>query len=109
MSIQLVDSSGGASFLPDAFTDFCLTLLQVGRTVVENKTADISETRKLVIRRKGSGPRALNHDTNGSSPQQPPQNQADQETQLKASRDVRWQMWELDHAVIIQYLYCQSK
>lgn len=76
-----------------AFNDFCFALLQEGRTIVETRTADIiSETRKLHIRRKGSGPDDQNQDTNGSSPWRPSQNQADQETQLKASRDVRWQM-----------------
>ena len=93
MSYQLFSSSVGASFLIYAFNDFCFALLQEGRTIVETRTADIiSETRKLHIRRKGSGPDDQNQDTNGSSPWRPSQNQADQETQLKASRDVRWQM-----------------
>ncbi|XXG42866.1 hypothetical protein AAC387_Pa01g3038 [Persea americana] len=66
---------------------------QEGRTIVETRTADIiSETRKLHIRRKGSGPDDQNQDTNGSSPWRPSQNQADQETQLKASRDVAMAM-----------------
>ncbi|XXG42865.1 hypothetical protein AAC387_Pa01g3038 [Persea americana] len=67
--------------------------LEEGRTIVETRTADIiSETRKLHIRRKGSGPDDQNQDTNGSSPWRPSQNQADQETQLKASRDVAMAM-----------------
>lgn len=64
---------------------------QEGRTIVENKTADIiHETRKLNIRRKGAG-----STTQGEAPQRftqrnLPQNPLDYETQLKASRDVRW-------------------
>ncbi|KAJ9179701.1 hypothetical protein P3X46_008036 [Hevea brasiliensis] len=51
-----------------------------GRTIVENKTADIiQETCKLQIMRKGSSPEAQN---------QEPKNQLNRETQLKASRDV---------------------
>lgn len=54
---------------------------------MENRTADIiQETRKLQIRRKGNGSGAQNLATDF------PQMQADHETQLKASRDVRWQM-----------------
>ncbi|KAL5738922.1 hypothetical protein ACOSQ2_028102 [Xanthoceras sorbifolium] len=66
-----------------------------GRTIVENKTADIiQETRKLQIRRKGSGPEEQNQGSGANSPWQPmmqatlPQNQTHHETQLKASRDV---------------------
>ncbi|XP_057971891.1 uncharacterized protein LOC131160328 [Malania oleifera] len=66
-----------------------------GRTIVENKTADIiQETRKLQIRRKGGNFEAQNQVSGvNSSLQQPlfqpaqPQIQ-NQETQLKASRDV---------------------
>ncbi|CAK7343472.1 unnamed protein product [Dovyalis caffra] len=62
-----------------------------GRTIVENKTADIiQETRKLQIRRKG--PEALNQGpgANSSWMHQPTQllNQMNHEDQLKASRDV---------------------
>ncbi|BAF17085.1 uncharacterized protein [Oryza sativa Japonica Group] len=63
--------------------------LEEGRTIVENKTADIiHETRKLNIRRKGAG-----STTQGEAPQRftqrnLPQNPLDYETQLKASRDV---------------------
>lgn len=54
-----------------------------GLTIVENRTADIiQETRKLQIRRKGSGSSAQNLAADL------PQMQADHETQLKASRDV---------------------
>ncbi|KAF9684890.1 hypothetical protein SADUNF_Sadunf04G0165700 [Salix dunnii] len=59
-----------------------------GRTIVENKTADIiQETRKLQIRRKG--PEAQNevHGENSSWMQQPTQ-PLNHENQLKASRDV---------------------
>ncbi|GLU17813.1 hypothetical protein SLE2022_341660 [Rubroshorea leprosula] len=68
-----------------------------GRTIVENKTADIiQETRKLQIMRKGTYPEAQNQDlnVNNSTWQQPLtqatplQNQTNRETQLKASRDV---------------------
>ncbi|KAK6943332.1 hypothetical protein RJ641_024434 [Dillenia turbinata] len=67
-----------------------------GRTIVENKTADIiQETRKLQIRRKGSNSDTLNVAPSMHSPWQQPVLQSTQgqpktnhETQLKASRDV---------------------
>ncbi|KDP21836.1 hypothetical protein JCGZ_00623 [Jatropha curcas] len=67
-----------------------------GRTLVENKTADIiQETRKLQVRRKGSNVDVQNlAPGENSSWQQPmmqrnqPQSQMNHETQLKASRDV---------------------
>ncbi|KAF2306586.1 hypothetical protein GH714_019598 [Hevea brasiliensis] len=67
-----------------------------GRTIVENKTADIlQETRKLQIRRKGSSLVEQNQASGANSSwQQPmmqpnqPQNQMNHENQLKASRDV---------------------
>ncbi|KAG8647882.1 uncharacterized protein LOC110622265 [Manihot esculenta] len=70
--------------------------LEGGRTIVENKTADIiQETRKLQIRRKGSSPDAQNQAPGTNSSWQEPmmqpylsQNQMNHETQLKASRDV---------------------
>eukprot|EP00268_Persea_americana_P016238 TRINITY_DN17688_c0_g1_i3.p1 TRINITY_DN17688_c0_g1~~TRINITY_DN17688_c0_g1_i3.p1 ORF type:complete len:409 (+),score=84.40 TRINITY_DN17688_c0_g1_i3:57-1229(+) len=63
--------------------------LEEGLTVVENRTAEIiSKNRKLHARRRGSDPAALSQVTNNSSPQQPFQKRADQETQLKASCDV---------------------
>lgn len=67
-----------------------------GRTIMENKTQDIiQETRRLQLRRKGSGFEEQNHTSGSNNPwQQPsvqstqPQLQTNQETQLKASRDV---------------------
>ncbi|XP_031271608.1 uncharacterized protein LOC116129998 isoform X2 [Pistacia vera] len=66
-----------------------------GRTIVENKTADIiQETRKLHTRRKGSTPEDQNQISGANSTWQPvmpttqSQNQTYHETQLKASRDV---------------------
>lgn len=66
---------------------------------MEHKTADIiQETRKLQIRRKGSSSEEQNQIHGAYNPwNQPsvqssePQMQTNQETQLKASRDVRWQ------------------
>ncbi|XP_020268652.1 uncharacterized protein LOC109844056 isoform X2 [Asparagus officinalis] len=58
-----------------------------GLTIMENRTADIiQETRKLNIRRKGSGP-GQNQATDTSA-QHFTSIHADHETQLKASRDV---------------------
>ena len=83
---------------------FPFDILQEGRTIVENKTADIiQETRKLQINRQGTNSEAQNpaHYANNSW-QQPktqlqstqPQIQTNNETQLKASRDVRLQwLW----------------
>lgn len=68
--------------------------MQEGRTIVENKTQDIiHETRKLQIRRKGNS-EFQNDNCGVNSSWQPlqPQNQTNHETQLKASRDVRWQL-----------------
>ncbi|XP_008782706.2 uncharacterized protein LOC103702166 isoform X2 [Phoenix dactylifera] len=63
--------------------------LEEGRTVVENKTADIiHETRKLHIRRKGSGHNAHSQAAEKLAQHIFPQIQTDYETQLKASRDV---------------------
>ncbi|XP_021910646.1 uncharacterized protein LOC110824357 [Carica papaya] len=66
-----------------------------GKTIVENKTADIiQETRKLQIRRKGADPNAQNQVSGVNSSwqqygmQSTHQNQTNHETQLKASRDV---------------------
>ncbi|KAJ6708493.1 hypothetical protein OIU85_028729 [Salix viminalis] len=59
-----------------------------GRTIVENKTADIiQETRKLQIRRKGPEAQNQVHGENSSWMQQPTQ-PLNHENQLKASRDV---------------------
>uniref|UniRef100_A0A803QBK4 Uncharacterized protein n=1 Tax=Cannabis sativa TaxID=3483 RepID=A0A803QBK4_CANSA len=72
-----------------------------GRTIVENKTADIiQETRKLQMKRQGSNSESQYQSlyANNSSGQQPqhhmqmqptqPHTQTNHETQLKASRDV---------------------
>ncbi|KAG6744422.1 hypothetical protein POTOM_053148 [Populus tomentosa] len=59
-----------------------------GRTIVENKTADIiQETRKLQIRRKGPEAHNQGPGENSSWMQQPTQ-PLNHENQLKASRDV---------------------
>lgn len=65
--------------------------------IVENKTADIiQETRKLQIKRRGDNCEAPNQVPDVNSPwlmqTAQPQNQSKHETQLKASRDVRWQL-----------------
>lgn len=70
--------------------------LEEGRSIVELKTADIiQETRKLQNRRKGSSSEEQNQTHGAYNPwKQPlmkssePQMQTNQETQLKASRDV---------------------
>lgn len=70
--------------------------LEEGRSMVENKTADIiQETRKLQIGRKGTNSEERIHVSGVHNPwQEPPmssaqpQIQSNQETQLKASRDV---------------------
>ncbi|XP_010529953.1 PREDICTED: uncharacterized protein LOC104806656 [Tarenaya hassleriana] len=61
-----------------------------GRTLVENKAADIiQETRRLQIRRKGSDADTENQSSGGNSPWQPlVLNPTIHESQLKASRDV---------------------
>ncbi|KAB1224681.1 hypothetical protein CJ030_MR2G024693 [Morella rubra] len=63
-----------------------------GRTMVENKTADIiQETRKLQVKRRGNNFETPNQAPNVNNQwQQPtePQIQTNPETQLKASRDV---------------------
>ncbi|TVU18709.1 hypothetical protein EJB05_34821 [Eragrostis curvula] len=63
--------------------------LEEGRTIVETKTADIiQETRKLNIRRKGSGSNIQGEAAHKPTQRHFPQNPLDHETQLKASRDV---------------------
>lgn len=75
--------------------------LEEGRTIVDKKKQDIiQETRKLQNRRKGSNDIEQNqysdvHTQLQESRTQLKQKQADQETQLKASRDVRWQLQQL--------------
>ncbi|XP_010529371.1 PREDICTED: uncharacterized protein LOC104806258 [Tarenaya hassleriana] len=65
-----------------------------GRTMVENKAADIiQETRRLQTRRKGSDADTENQSSGGNSPWQPlvlppPVNPTSHGSQLKASRDV---------------------
>lgn len=65
--------------------------------IVENKTADIiQETRKLQIKRRGDNSEAPNQAPDVNSPwlmqTTQLQIQTKHETQLKASRDVRWQL-----------------
>lgn len=61
---------------------------------MENKTADIiHETRKLHISRKGSGHNAQHQAAEKLAQCTFPHMQTDYETQLKASRDVRWQLY----------------
>lgn len=63
--------------------------LEEGLTIVENRTADIiHETKKLQIRRKPNGSGAQNQGMDFLAQQNVLQSQANQETQLKASRDV---------------------
>ncbi|PKA61799.1 hypothetical protein AXF42_Ash008630 [Apostasia shenzhenica] len=63
--------------------------LEEGFTIVENRTADIiQETRKLQIRKKGTGQTEQNQATDKLTKNSFPQIQTDYETQLKASRDV---------------------
>ena len=80
---------------------FPTTFFQEGLNIVENRTADIiQETRKLQIRKERSSSENQNRLSNvGGARQQPPkqthmqpQMQTDLEIQLKASRDVRWQL-----------------
>ena len=88
--------------LPNLETSFRFDslLFQEGRSIVENKTADIiQETRKLQIRRRGGTSEEQNQVVVGMyNPWKPPSMQSTQpqmmqttqENQLKASRDVRW-------------------
>ncbi|XP_039136181.1 uncharacterized protein LOC120273589 [Dioscorea cayenensis subsp. rotundata] len=63
--------------------------LEEGLTIMEHKTADIiQETRKLQIKRKEGGPDTLAEPIDRLSPQNLPQIKAEQEAQLKASRNV---------------------
>lgn len=89
-------------------TEYLDLLLQEGLAVVENRTADIiQETRKLQIRKKDGNSVPQNNASNISGTcQQPltrthmqPQTQTDLETQLKASRDVRWQLCDTGLAI----------
>ncbi|RWW48106.1 hypothetical protein BHE74_00045846, partial [Ensete ventricosum] len=68
-------------------------IFQEGLTIVESKTADIiHETRKLNIRRKGNAASVQSQAAENLGQRYTSQIQTDHETQLKASRDVRWQM-----------------
>ena len=81
-------------------SDLTLCFFQEGRSIVENKTADIiQETRKLQIRRRGGTSEEQNQVVVGMynpwkqlsvQSTQPRMMQTTQENQLKASRDVRW-------------------
>jgi hypothetical protein len=80
-------------FISVSHVDPACYLFQEGRTIVENKTADIiQETRKLNIRRKGSGLNPQGEASHKFAHRNFLQNPLDHETQLKASRDVRWQI-----------------
>ncbi|KAK9124805.1 hypothetical protein Sjap_014407 [Stephania japonica] len=64
-----------------------------GLAIVENRTADIiQETRKLNIRRKGNNFERKTQASDVCSPSQQHQMETEQETQLKASRDVAMAM-----------------
>ncbi|KVH94960.1 hypothetical protein Ccrd_002971 [Cynara cardunculus var. scolymus] len=71
--------------------------LEEGRTIVDKKTHDIiQETRKLQNRRRGTNDEHNQVSGIQSQSQEPrmqsTQQQTNQENQIKASRDVRWQM-----------------
>ena len=75
--------------------------MQDGFTIVENRTSDIiQETRKHIKKKPGNSEGQRQETKHSMSRLQPhtrtqmhPQMQADQELQLKASRDVRWQLY----------------
>lgn len=75
------------------------SLVQEGLTIVENRTSDIiQETRKHIKKKPGNSV-GQNQETNHSTTLHQSQlrnqmspKQTDQELQLKASRDVRWQL-----------------
>lgn len=63
---------------------------------MENRTAGIIEETRRHIRKKPGSSTAMNQTTrqmNMQAAQVQPQVQNDQELQLKASRDVRWQLY----------------
>lgn len=77
----------------------CNSCLQEGFTIVENRTSDIIQETRKHIRKKPGNFVGQNQETNHSTTSQEPQlrsqmspTQGDQELQLKASRDVRWQL-----------------
>ena len=59
---------------------------------MSDKSKHIQETRKLNIRRKGAGSNPQGETSHKFAHRNFPQNPLDYETQLKASRDVRWQI-----------------
>lgn len=78
---------------------------------MESKTADIiHETRKLNIRRKGNAASVQGQAAENLGQQQMPRIQTDYEVQLKASRDVRWQMCniEIGYDIWSYTLYLES-
>jgi hypothetical protein len=85
----------------------CIAFCQEGRTIVENKTADIiQETCKLNIRRKGTVSNTQGEAAHKLTQRNIPQNLLDHETQLKASRDVRWQICVTRYVASVLHLAC---
>jgi len=81
--------------------------LEEGRAVVENKTADIiQETCKLNIRRKGAVSNTQGEAGHKLTHKYLPQNPLDHETQLKASRDVRWQIGVTRYVASVLHFAC---
>lgn len=75
------------------------SLVQEGLTIVENRTSDIIQETRKHIRKKPGNSVGQNQETNHSTTVHQSQlrnqmspKQTDQELQLKASRDVRWQL-----------------
>jgi hypothetical protein len=84
-----------------------IVFCQEGRTIVENKTADIiQETRKLNIRRKGAVSNTQGEADHKLTQKYLPQNPLDHETQLKASRDVRWQICVTRYVATVLHFAC---
>lgn len=76
-------------------TIFCInavSIFQEGLTIMESRTADIIQETRKHIKKKPGGSEVQSQAPNHSSTWQQPQMQTDQELQLKASRDVRWQL-----------------
>ena len=84
-----------------------IVFCQEGRAVVENKTADIiQETCKLNIRRKGAVSNTQGEAGHKLTHKYLPQNPLDHETQLKASRDVRWQIGVTRYVASVLHFAC---
>ena len=84
-----------------------IVFYQEGRAVVENKTADIiQETCKLNIRRKGAVSNTQGEAGHKLTQKYLPQNPLDHETQLKASRDVRWQIGVTRYVASVLHFAC---